>query len=124
MRISFIGSTPIPVTKAQAGTCIMVELGNGKRFFFDFGSGCMRNIIAMAVPLPMVNDIFLTHLHVDHYRGPPVPLLLRALGGPLEAAAGARAVGTHAAGRHRSPDRGHEDDDPLAHVVVQRLPDR
>ena len=27
MRISFIGSTPIPVTRAQAGTCIMVELG-------------------------------------------------------------------------------------------------
>src|SRR5262245_65712291 len=49
MRVSFIGSTPIPVTRAQAGTCIMVELGNGKRFFFDFGSGCVRNIIAMAV---------------------------------------------------------------------------
>ena len=71
MRISFIGSTPIPVTKAQAGTCIMVELGNGKRFFFDFGSGCMRNIIAMAVPLQTVNDIFLTHLHVDHYADLP-----------------------------------------------------
>ena len=71
MRISFIGSTPIPVTKAQAGTCIMVELGNGKRFFFDFGSGCMRNIIAMAVPLQTVNDIFFTHLHVDHYADLP-----------------------------------------------------
>ena len=71
MRISFIGSTPIPVTRSQAGTCIMVELGNGKRFFFDFGSGCVRNIIAMAVPLPTVNDIFLTHLHVDHYADLP-----------------------------------------------------
>ena len=71
MRISFIGSTPIPVTRSQAGTCIMVELGNGKRFFFDFGSGCMRNIIAMAVPLPTVNDIFFTHLHVDHYADLP-----------------------------------------------------
>jgi hypothetical protein len=37
----------------------MVELGNA-RFFFDFGSG-MRNV-AIAVPLPTVNDIF-THLH-------------------------------------------------------------
>ena len=71
MRVSFLGSTPIPVTRAQAGTCIMVELGNGKRFFFDFGSGCMRNVIAMAVPLPAVNDIFLTHLHVDHYADLP-----------------------------------------------------
>jgi phosphoribosyl 1,2-cyclic phosphodiesterase len=71
MRISFIGSTPIPVTRSQAGTCIMVELGNGNRFFFDFGSGCMRNIIAMAVPLSTVNDIFFTHLHVDHYADLP-----------------------------------------------------
>ena len=67
MRISFVGSTPIPPTRSQAGTCIMVELGNGKRFFFDFGSGCWRNIIALQVPAQMVNDIFLTHLHVDHY---------------------------------------------------------
>ena len=71
MRVSFIGSTPIPVTKSQAGTCIMVELGNGKKFFFDFGSGCMRNIIAMGVPLTTVNDIFFTHLHVDHYADLP-----------------------------------------------------
>src|SRR5271163_1952486 len=31
MRISFIGSSPVPPTRAQAGTAIMVELGNGKR---------------------------------------------------------------------------------------------
>ena len=59
MRISFVGSCPWPPRRDQAGTCIMVELGNGKRFFFDFGSGCMRNIIAMQVPQAMVNDIFL-----------------------------------------------------------------
>ena len=67
MRISFVGSTPVPPTRAQAGTSIMVELGNGKRFFFDVGPGCLRNLVAMQVPLQMVNDIFLTHLHVDHY---------------------------------------------------------
>jgi ribonuclease BN (tRNA processing enzyme) len=67
MRISFIGSSPVPPTRAQAGTAIMVELGNGKRFFFDLGPGCMRNIVALQVPLQMVNDIFITHLHVDHY---------------------------------------------------------
>jgi len=67
MRITFVGSSPEPPTRAQAGTSIMVELGNGKRFFFDLGPGCLRNIVAMQVPLAMVNDIFLTHLHVDHY---------------------------------------------------------
>jgi hypothetical protein len=29
MRISFMGSTPFPPRRDQAGTCIMVELGNG-----------------------------------------------------------------------------------------------
>jgi ribonuclease BN (tRNA processing enzyme) len=67
MRVSFIGSCPIPQRRDQAGTCIMVELGNGERFFFDFGPGCVKNIIAMGVPMQEINDIFLTHLHVDHY---------------------------------------------------------
>ena len=34
MRITFMGSQPFPPRLDQAGTCIMVELGNGKRFFF------------------------------------------------------------------------------------------
>ncbi len=71
MRISFIGSAPLPPTRDQAGTAIMVELGNGKRFFFDFGSGCMRNLVALQVPLQLVTDIFFTHLHVDHYADLP-----------------------------------------------------
>jgi ribonuclease Z len=44
----------------------MVELGNRKRLFFDFGPGCLRNIVANQVPVPEINDIFLTHLHIDH----------------------------------------------------------
>ena len=67
MRIIFMGSQPWPPRIDQASTCIMVELGNGKRFFFDFGPGCLRNIIANQVPVPEINDIFLTHLHIDHY---------------------------------------------------------
>ena len=57
-------------------------------------------------------------------RGSALPLRLRAVGGALEAVARARAVGPHAEGRHRAHDRGHEDDDPLAHGLLQRLPDR
>ncbi|HMK35409.1 MAG TPA: guanitoxin biosynthesis MBL fold metallo-hydrolase GntH [Desulfomonilaceae bacterium] len=71
MRITFMGSQPFPPRLNQAGTSIMVELGSDKRFFFDFGSGCMRNIIANQVPVPEINDIFITHLHVDHYADLP-----------------------------------------------------
>jgi ribonuclease Z len=67
MRIIFMGSNPWPPRLTQAGPCIMVELGSSKRFFFDLGPGCLRNIIANQVPVPEINDIFLTHLHIDHY---------------------------------------------------------
>ncbi|MGH9579318.1 MAG: guanitoxin biosynthesis MBL fold metallo-hydrolase GntH, partial [Terriglobales bacterium] len=71
MRITFMGSNPWPPRLTQAGTCIMVECGKVPKFFFDFGSGCMRNIIGNQVPVPEINDIFLTHLHVDHYADLP-----------------------------------------------------
>ena len=66
MRIIFMGSNPWPPRMTQASTCIMVECGPGKRFFFDFGPGCLRNIVANQVPVPEINDIFITHLHIDH----------------------------------------------------------
>lgn len=81
MRISFVGSCPWPPRRDQAGTCIMVELGNGQNFFFDLGSGSMRNILAMGVPPALVNDIFITHLHVDHYADLPYMLPFTASAG-------------------------------------------
>ena len=67
MRITLVGTSPFPPRGAQAGTCIMVELGNGDRLFFDFGPGALRNLVALQVPTADVNDIFLTNLHIDHY---------------------------------------------------------
>jgi ribonuclease Z len=86
MRISFMGSTPFPVSQEQSGTCMLVELGNDtimpRRFFFDLGGGSIRNVIAMQVPIALVNDIFISHLHVDHYADLPLTYAFRAfLGG-------------------------------------------
>lgn len=67
MRITFTGSNPRPPRPPQAGTCMMVELGNGKRLFFDFGPGCLRNIVAHQVPVPEINDIFISHPQIDHF---------------------------------------------------------
>jgi len=71
MRICFPGSTPWPPTLSQSGTCIMVELGNGtaipRRMFFDLGNGSVKNILGLQVPVPQINEIFISHLHVDHY---------------------------------------------------------
>jgi ribonuclease Z len=86
MRISFMGSTPFPISQEQSGTCMLVELGNDspqpRRFFFDLGGGSIRNVIAMQVPIALVNDIFISHLHVDHYADLPLTYAFRAfLGG-------------------------------------------
>ena len=81
MRVSFVGSTPWPPRRNQAGTSIMVELGNGDNFFFDLGNGSVKNILAMGVPPGMINDIFLTHLHVDHYADLPYMLPFTATAG-------------------------------------------
>lgn len=75
MRVSFPGSTPWPPTHSQSGTAIMVELGVGafapKRFFFDLGNGSVKNILGMGVLPAEINDIFISHLHVDHYADLP-----------------------------------------------------
>ena len=81
MRISFVGSTPWPPRIKQAGTAIMVELGNGDIFFFDLGNGSIKNILAMGVPPVMINDIFISHLHVDHYADLPYMIPFTASAG-------------------------------------------
>ena len=81
MRISFVGSCPFPPRRDQAATAIMVELGNGDRFFFDFGPGCLRNIIGLGVQFQLINDIFISHLHVDHFGEIPYLFPFRAWAG-------------------------------------------
>jgi ribonuclease Z len=67
MRISYLGSCPWPPRRDQAATSITVELGNGDTFFFDLGPGSVKNAIAMQIPPQAINDIFITHLHFDHW---------------------------------------------------------
>lgn len=114
MRISFLGSAPVQaVSKDQACTCILVELGNGRHFFFDFGPGCMRNVVAMRIPIQLVNDIFFTHLHLDHYGD--LPYLYAFAPWMVEASSGPWAFWPHPQGRHPLHDRTHEGDGALAH---------
>ena len=52
----------------------MIELGNGDRFILDFGSDCMRNIIAMhEAPQLIINDVFQTCMAI-----PSEPLIWQA----------------------------------------------
>ena len=63
---------------------MMVELGNGDSFFFDLGNGSIKNILAMGVPPAQINDIFITHLHIDHYADLPYMIPFTAISGRFE----------------------------------------
>ncbi len=88
MRVTFLGSNPYPATVRQKGTSMMVELGNGtsnpRRFFFDLGNGSISNAIALQIPAQLINDIFISHLHTDHYADLPYFYPFRAQGGGYE----------------------------------------
>ena len=80
IRVTFMGSSPLP-RPGQMGTSIYVELGNGKRFIFDFGPGSIANYLGSRVPLNQINDIFITHLHWDHFASVPYAYVFGAWGG-------------------------------------------
>jgi ribonuclease Z len=80
IRVTFMGSSPLP-RPGQMGTSIYVELGNGKNFIFDFGPGAIANYLAARVPLNQINDIFITHLHWDHFASVPYAYVFGAWGG-------------------------------------------
>jgi len=70
MRITFMGSAPF-IRPGQMNTSIFVELGNGDNFIFDIGEGSVANYIAAGVALNQLKNVFITHLHVDHYGALP-----------------------------------------------------
>ena len=71
MRVTFMGTSPLQ-RPAQFGTSIFVELGNGDSFIFDFGPVAIANYMAAGVPINRINNIFITHLHWDHFSSVPV----------------------------------------------------
>jgi ribonuclease Z len=106
MRITLVGTSPFPPRGSQAGTCIMVETGSGETVFFDFGPGALRNLVALQVPIAAINDIFLTHLHIDHYGELPYLYGFAPLDRPLEAAEVVRPVRAYPRVGHEGDGRG------------------
>jgi ribonuclease Z len=88
MRVSFLGSAPWPPNELQKGTSMLVELGNGtnqpKRFFFDLGNGSIGNALALQVHPSEINNIFISHLHSDHFADLPYFYPFRAFAGGFD----------------------------------------
>ena len=70
IRITFMGSSPV-IRPGQANTSIYLELGNGDTFIFDIGEGSLANYSACRLSLNQLNDIFISHLHLDHFASLP-----------------------------------------------------
>jgi ribonuclease Z len=66
MRIVALGTGMPSARPKQAAACWLVELGNGDKFLFDMGSGCMERLAAQKIPYDYLNKVFIGHLHVDH----------------------------------------------------------
>ena len=66
MRVVACGTgMPQPRLK-QAGSCYLVELGNGDKFVFDLGKGSAERLSALGIPTDQLNKVFISHLHFDH----------------------------------------------------------
>ena len=70
MHIIFMGSAP-GIRPGQMNTSIYVRLGNGDSFILDIGEGAVANYVAGGFALNELNNIFITHLHVDHFGSLP-----------------------------------------------------
>jgi ribonuclease Z len=66
MRVIALGTGRPFIRRAQANTSWLIELGNGDKFVFDFGSGSQSNFTALEIPHQDVTAYFATHLHADH----------------------------------------------------------
>jgi ribonuclease Z len=66
MRVVACGTgMPQPRLK-QAGSCFLVELGNGDKFIFDMGKGSTERLAALGIPTDQLNKVLISHLHFDH----------------------------------------------------------
>lgn len=68
IRVSILGSGQPWVTKSQAASSVLMEVGNAERdvFVFDVGAGSLANFSALKVPVTSLTKVFFSHLHVDH----------------------------------------------------------
>jgi ribonuclease Z len=67
IRLIACGTGMPAARRSQAATCYLLELGNGDKFLFDIGTGSMVNVAALMIPYDMLDKVFLSHLHTDHW---------------------------------------------------------
>jgi ribonuclease Z len=66
----FFAGTAGSVPTARRGLPALLVRRGGDRLLFDCGEGTQRQLVR-SVGLPDIDDVFITHFHVDHWLGLP-----------------------------------------------------
>ena len=77
LDVVFLGTGGSVPTARRSTACVLVRAG-GDRLLFDCGEGSQRQMQRSTGLVP-VDDIFITHLHADHFLGLPGLLKTYAL---------------------------------------------
>ena len=83
LDILFLGTSASMPTAMRAPAAFLVRRG-GEKLLFDCAEGTQRQLQRSVVGLPDLEEIFLTHLHADHFLGLPGMLKTFALRGRAE----------------------------------------
>ncbi|HEX4518438.1 MAG TPA: ribonuclease Z [Gaiellaceae bacterium] len=70
LDVVFLGTSASAPT-ARRGTASLLVRRGGDRLLFDCGEGTQRQLLRSSVGLVDLEEIFITHLHADHYLGLP-----------------------------------------------------
>jgi ribonuclease Z len=70
LDVVFLGTSASAPT-ARRGTASQLVRRGGDRLLFDCGEGTQRQLLRSTVGLVDLEEIFITHLHADHYLGLP-----------------------------------------------------
>ncbi|MGZ4354862.1 MAG: ribonuclease Z, partial [Gaiellaceae bacterium] len=80
LDLVFLGTSASMPTAQRAPAALLLRRG-GERLLFDCAEGTQRQLQRSSVGLPDLEEIFLTHLHGDHFLGLPGMLKTFALRG-------------------------------------------
>jgi ribonuclease Z len=70
LDVVFLGTSASAPTARRGTSSLLVRRG-GDRLLFDCGEGTQRQLLRSSIGLVDLEDVFLTHLHADHYLGLP-----------------------------------------------------
>ncbi len=80
LDVVFLGTSGSAPTAQRAPAATLVRHG-GDRLLVDCGEGTQRQLLRSDLGLPELEEVFITHLHADHYLGLPGMMKTFALRG-------------------------------------------